>query len=161
MAEDLKEAAVPYEVRPGYLLDTSLLVAGLVEMHPDHAAAHRWLARTVLGEIRLLISRHSLAECYTALTRLPLKPPLDPQDVLTLIDHSLLGACRATTITLDEVAYRGVLTRCARAGHRGGIIHDAIIGQCAVVAGVPLVTSNIRHFQRLFPDGNLSIIPPS
>lgn len=161
MAGTVNEAAVPYDHRPGFLLDTSVLVAGLVELHPDHAPARRWLTRALLGEIRLLVSRHSLAECYAALTRLPLKPPVDPQDAFRLIEQSLLGACRATTISLDEPAYVGVLTRCARAGHRGGIIHDAIIGQCAVVAGVPLVTANIRHFQRLFPDGNLTIIPPS
>jgi len=161
MAGTLNEARLPYDARPGFLLDTSVLVAGLVDLHPDHALARRWLLKAVLGEIRLVISRHSLAECYAALTRLPLKPPLDTQDAFRLIDQGLVGGCRATTVTLDEPAYLGVLTRCARAGHRGGIIHDAIIGQCALVAGVPLVTANIRHFQRLFPDGNLSIIPPS
>lgn len=161
MADRLTEATPPYDARPGYLLDTSVLVAGLVALHPEHPASHRWLARAVAREIRLVISRHSLAECYAALTRLPIKPPLDTHDVLTLIEKSILDACQATTIVLEDATYRSVLARCARAGHRGGIIHDAIIGQCALVAGVPLVTANIRHFQRLFPDGNLAIIPPS
>jgi predicted nucleic acid-binding protein len=56
------------------LFDTSVLVAAMVEAHPNHTAALPWLQRAKPGLVTGLVAAHSLAELYAVLTTLPIQP---------------------------------------------------------------------------------------
>jgi predicted nucleic acid-binding protein len=60
------------------LLDTSVLVAAMVETHPDHEVALPWLQQIKDGTHEGLLSTHALAELYAVLTRLPVRPKISP-----------------------------------------------------------------------------------
>ena len=55
--------------------DTSVLIAGSVSSHPHHERALWWLADD--REFERCASWHALAETWSVLTRLPLRPPVD------------------------------------------------------------------------------------
>jgi len=57
------------------LLDTSVLVAAMVESHPAHERSLSWLQRIKKGSDTGLVSAHTIAELYAILTTLPMKPP--------------------------------------------------------------------------------------
>lgn len=57
------------------LLDTSVLVAGMVEVHPHHGERFKWLKKAIEGEIEGVVAAHSLAELYSVLSTLPVHPP--------------------------------------------------------------------------------------
>ena len=52
-------------------LDTSVLVAAVLEQHGDHARAFAILERVQQGKDEGVVAAHSLAETYAILTRLP------------------------------------------------------------------------------------------
>ena len=56
------------------LLDTSVLVAAVVESHPAHSQALPWLQRVRNNVDTGLVAAHSLAELYAILTTLPVQP---------------------------------------------------------------------------------------
>jgi len=47
------------------LLDTSVLVAAMVEAHPHHVRAFPWLQRVKRKEVTAVLACHSLAELYS------------------------------------------------------------------------------------------------
>jgi predicted nucleic acid-binding protein len=154
----VRETPVAYQ-RRRILFDTSVVVGALVEAHPHHERAHPWLLRVLAGEVALVMATHGLAETYSALTRVPTTPPLAPDQASTLISDILLKTCRATVVQLDAEGYLKAMTAAARAGLRGGIIHDAVIAQCACKARIPLLTFNRRDFIRVV-DPTTEILDP-
>ena len=60
------------------LLDTSVLVAAMVETHPAYEAAFPYLLRMKKGEENGFVAAHSLAESFSVLTRLPVRPRISP-----------------------------------------------------------------------------------
>lgn len=52
------------------LLDTSVLVAAMVEAHPAHERALPWLQRVEAGIDSGVVAAHSVAELYAVLTTL-------------------------------------------------------------------------------------------
>jgi len=60
------------------LADTSVLVATHLPTHAGFSAAGAWMNRAKQGALDLVVSAHSLAETYSVLTRLPVKPPICP-----------------------------------------------------------------------------------
>lgn len=75
--------------------DTSVLVAAIVRSHPQHGQALPWLAQARSGEIELLVASHSLAEFYSVLSTLLIRPriapsiawPLVQENVGTVVNH--------------------------------------------------------------------------
>jgi predicted nucleic acid-binding protein len=59
------------------LLDTSVLVAAMVEAHPAHMRALPWLQKAQGGTDTWLVAAHSLAELYAILTTLPVRPRIN------------------------------------------------------------------------------------
>ncbi len=53
------------------LLDTSILVAAMVEAHPFHEQGLIWFTRVTNGTDEGVVAAHSLAELYSILTTLP------------------------------------------------------------------------------------------
>ena len=54
--------------------DTSVLIASFVEDHPNFEKSFYWLEKVITGKEQGLISSHTLAELYSVLTALPVKP---------------------------------------------------------------------------------------
>lgn len=120
------------------LLDTSVLVAGMVEAHPEHERALVWLER-VSNTDNGFMSVHSLAEVYAVLTRLPVQPKIHP----------------------EQEDYFNAIQNLAKAKLVGGIVYDALIMQTAIKAGVEqLITLNAKDFCRLYPNSEIKIVEP-
>jgi predicted nucleic acid-binding protein len=141
------------------LCDTSVLVAGMVSVHPRHSASFPWLARAREGHERLSIAAHSLAECYNVLTSLPVTPRIGPAYALRLITDDVVGC--AQIVALTPAQYHGVIRDLAARGIQGGTVYDALILACARKAGVErLLTLNPRDFERVRREGDPVVMLP-
>lgn len=141
------------------LLDTSVLVAALVQSHPRHALALPWLGRVKAGELELVIAAHTLAELHAILTTLPVRPMISPETAGRLRDENLGEGTEV--VALDADHYREVVRRMSDRGLAGGVVYDAVIARAAEVAGVErLVTLNEADFRRAWPEGGDRITGP-
>ncbi|CAK0752090.1 Ribonuclease VapC [Gammaproteobacteria bacterium] len=140
------------------LLDTSVLVAGMVEAHPEHERALVWLER-VRNTDNGFISAHSLAEVYAVLTRLPVQPKIHPEIVVNLLQRNIFPYF--TIVELTQEDYFNAIQNLAKARLVGGIVYDALIMQTAIKAGVEqLITLNAKDFRRLYPNSEIAIVEP-
>lgn len=141
------------------LLDSSVLVAATVAVHPMHARAHPWLDRAQRGELRLVVAAHSLAETFAVLTRLPLQPRIAPSIAWQLLHENVLSVAEIVALTAAE--YRAIVRRLADLGIAGGTVYDGLIAKSAQKARADrLVTLNPSHFHRVWPDGRDVIAEP-
>jgi predicted nucleic acid-binding protein len=141
------------------LLDTSVLVAAMVEADDHHARAFPWLQRVQTAADSGVVAAHSLAEVYAILTRLPLRPRLSATDTQQLIQHNILGVCEI--VALDATDYTTMLEHLAVTGIVGGATYDALILYTArKITLDQIVTFNTGDFQRLFPDLVSRIVAP-
>jgi predicted nucleic acid-binding protein len=132
------------------LFDTSVLVAAFEVSHPRHGVCLPWLQRAQEKKIDSYISTHTLAELYSVLTRLPVKPPISPALAQRLLDENLY-AFVAIPLAADD--YQQAIARMVRLNLPGGGIFDALIAQAALKAEVDLLlTLNPNHFARLGQD---------
>jgi predicted nucleic acid-binding protein len=132
-------------------LDTSVLVAALVEDHPHHSPANSVLLAAKGGKIQACTSAHALAELYAVLTRAPFTPPIYPSEVLQMIEQTVLPL--VDVVALSGAEYRQVVTECAKAGWTGGAIYDAIHIRAAKKGrSERLYTFNLRHFRAMAGD---------
>ena len=141
------------------LFDTSVLVAGMVESHPQHSGAFAWLAKARSGEIDLFVSSHTLAELYSVLSTLPIRPRISPPTVRRLIQENVEAI--ATLVPLTGIDYLATLERVAALGLSGGIVYDALIARAAQSADVEgLLTLNRKHFRLVWPEGDSLLLAP-
>ncbi|MEM8858860.1 MAG: PIN domain-containing protein [Chloroflexota bacterium] len=141
------------------LLDTSVIVAALVESHSNHERAFPWLKRAKAGEFELVISAHTIAEVYAVLTRLPIRPRIQPAVAEVLIRENILKVCEPVALTAED--YSTVVQSQAEKGLPGGSIYDAIIARVALNAKVDqLVTLNPADFKRVWNGEAKIIIEP-
>jgi len=141
------------------LLDTSVLVAAMVEAHPDHERALPWLQRAKRKEVTAVVASHTLAELYAILTRLPLQPQISPVVAWQLIRENVLAALEVVPLLEDD--YRAVLEHLSQTGIVGGSTYDALIVYAALKATVEqLVTLNVKDFRRVYPDLSELIVAP-
>lgn len=142
------------------MFDTSVRVPCLAQNHPRHAQAVGWLDAVTEGRLSLVLTSHALAETYSVLTSLPLKPRLSPVTVWTALSASVLN--RATFVDLGRQDYAAVIERLVALGLGGGLIYDALIARAAERAGVDqLVTFNTSHFEMVWPQGRDRIVSPT
>jgi len=141
------------------LLDTSVLVAAMVEAHPAHEQSLAWLKRVTSGTDKGLVAAHSLAELYAVLTTLPVHPPISPLDAQRLIKHNVTE--RLEIVCLSDQDYIQIIEHLAALGIVGGAAYDALILRAAANAKVDLVvTFNAKDFQRVYPDLADRIVVP-
>jgi predicted nucleic acid-binding protein len=144
---------------PGFLPDTSCIVAAVCGWHEHHAAAASEIERRLARRERMHLAAPALLESYAVLTRLPPPYRLAPADTLALLDASFLTVGR--TIALDAIAYQRLLRRAPADNLGGGRIYDAVIATCAVrAAASALLTFNAPHFL-VFAARGLEIVVPS
>jgi predicted nucleic acid-binding protein len=132
------------------LFDTSVLVAAFEVSHPRHTVCLPWLQQAQTEQIQGLIATHTLAELYSVLTRLPVRPRISPELAQRLITENLE---RFEVIPLTTEDYQMVLAQMVNLNLTGGGIYDGLIAQAAVKAEVnTLLTLNPNHFTRLGED---------
>jgi predicted nucleic acid-binding protein len=127
-------------------VDTSVLLAGLVDFGPQsapanlllHAIAERQLANAATAW-------HCCLEFYAVATRLPPEFRLQPGDAARLLEEEVFG--RMAVLDLPSNDRLALIKNAARDGIGGGRIYDAHIADVARIAGAPvIVTDNRRHF---------------
>ena len=115
-------------------VDSSIVVAALIDWHPQHDSAARILSR------KPRIASHALVESYSVLTRLPAPHRLAPGLVGELLSHAFEEA----PLVLDALEHRKFLSDVAEAGLAGGAVYDALIARTAVRHHASLVTADER-----------------
>ena len=136
--------------------DTSVIVAALLEQHPDHRRARWWLATG--RRLERVASWHAYAEVWAVLTALPIEPRVSPEvavAVLERVRRSLhFAAARAAT-------YPTAVRRCSARGLRSGAVYDALHLVTAEIEAADLfLTFNLDDFTRLAEPGGPRLAAP-
>ena len=132
------------------LLDTSVLVAAVVEAHPMHSVALPWLQRAKDKVDEGLVAAHSIAELYAVLTTLPLRPRIAPDIAVEVIECDVLDILDVIPLSGDD--YRAVIKRLSEIAVSGGVTYDALIVHAAEKADAErILTLNKADFERIAP----------
>jgi predicted nucleic acid-binding protein len=139
------------------LLDSNVLIAMLAEDHQHHVPSCALFDK--VGKPCYAVAAHSYAEAYSTLTRRGEHAPFrfSPEEA-----WAALESVRAVTTLLSLTGsqlFDGIRSY-AQTGGIGARLYDRLIGETAVVYGVPtIVTWNIGHMRSLFP--NLQVMTPN
>ena len=130
----------------GPFLDTSVLLAGLVDFGPQSAPAQEALHAVAEGKVaKATTAWHCCLELYSVATRLPPEFRLSAAHAVTLIQDEVFG--RMTVHDLPPGSQRSFLQALGQEGITGGRIYDAHIAEVARAVGAAvIVTDNRRHF---------------
>ncbi|MBA3698808.1 MAG: PIN domain-containing protein [Planctomycetes bacterium] len=146
---------------PRFLFDTSVLVPAMITAHEHHDLARPWLERAMVGEFRLVLSVHALAECFSVLTRLPGTLKCSPSMAHAVLKGNLLTRAKALVVALETDDYLAILDDLAAKNLAGGVIFDALHVRAARRHKARIVTFNQRDFARLVPDPTHDLILPT
>ena len=137
----------------GVFLDTSILVAGLIELGPASRPAQELMAAVAGGRLRRPCTAWPCClEFYAVSTRLPEEFRLSTADAHRLIEEEVLARFRV--IQLPDAARKAFFQLVAQERLIGGRVYDAHIGEIARRAGIRIVvTDNGRHFSSLLSKG--------
>lgn len=139
--------------------DTSVLVAGSVRRHPHFARARPLLESVAGGENEGVISSHSLAEAYSALTSLPLRPRISPADADLMIATNMRAHFQV--LAVSSSMYERAIKICVQHSLVGGKVYDALLLECARKASCKRIyTFNVEDFLRLAPDLREKVAAP-
>ena len=127
-------------------LDTSVLLAGLIDFGPQSAPAQSVMH--VIAEERVpkpATAWHCCLEFYSVATRLPPEFRLTPGDAVQLLQEEVFS--RMNVHDLPAAGRLAMLRTAAHDGITGGRTYDAHITEVARGAGASvIVTDNRRHF---------------
>ncbi len=128
--------------------DTSVLVAAFLGDHPLHQASAKAFAGA--DKKHSSCGAHTLAELYSTLTSLPLKPMIAPEQALLFLADV---RSRLSLIALDATEYFETIEQTAGKRIPGGGVYDALLLRCALKAKARTIyTWNLKRFQQLAPD---------
>lgn len=96
------------------LLDTSVLVAAMVETHPAYESAFPYLPQMRNGKEKGYAAAHSLAEIFAVLTRLPVKPRISPALAHKMIQKNVIENCAIIPLNVED--YRAVIKHLSKQG---------------------------------------------
>ena len=127
--------------------DTSVFVAAFWGDHPQHAAS---VALLKAAEPPIAFcAAHTVAEVYSTMTRLPVKPPIPTEQALLFIRQIRE---RFTVVALTEAEYFETIERLAEKGLAKSYIYDGLIMTAAEKSAADSIyTWNIDHFRRVSP----------
>jgi predicted nucleic acid-binding protein len=130
----------------GPFLDTSVLLAGLVDFGPQSAPAQEVLHAVAEGKVgRASTAWHCCLEVYSVATRLPPEFRLTATNAASLIQEEIFD--RLAVHGLPDESQRLFLRSLAQQGITGGRVYDAHIAEVARAAGATvIVTDNRKHF---------------
>ena len=135
------------------LIDSNVCIAAVIETHVHHEASFGLLQSFRRGTA--IIAAHSLAECYSTLTRggAPYRWTGARADAAIEV---VLGELAVVALTAAQT--RDAIRRFSAIG-TGPQIYDYLIGATGEAHGArTIVTWNTRHFAPLFP--HLAIVTP-
>ena len=131
-------------------VDTTVLVASVVALHPHHARTIPVIRRVLSGEDDGHVAAHGLAEAYAVLTTLPVTPRIGPDAAARLIQRNVVDHFQVVALTARE--YARLVSTLGERAVMGGATYDVIQLACARKAGAERIyTFNLHHFQRLDP----------
>jgi predicted nucleic acid-binding protein len=127
-------------------LDTSVLLAGLVDFGPQSAPAQSVLHAVAEKQITgAATAWHCCLELFSVATRLPPEFRVTPADTVRLLEEEVFG--RMAVHDLPSRDRLPMLRALAQDGIGGGRIYDAQIAEVARAAQADvIVTDNRRHF---------------
>ena len=127
-------------------LDTSVLLAGLIDFGPPSAPAQTLMHAVAEKEVAAPATAwHCCLEFYSVATRLPPEFRLSPADASLLLEEEVFARMAVHDLPADGRAR--ALRAAAHDGIAGGRIYDAHIAEVARAAGATVVvTDNRRHF---------------
>lgn len=126
--------------------DSSVLVPVFYADHPHHEPSTKIF---LIGDKDDFCALHTLAEVYTTLTGLPVRPRITGPEGVAIVKQIRE---RLTIVSLNEQEYVATLETNSPA-IVGNAAYDALIARCAIKAGATvLLTWNVKHFMRLGPE---------
>jgi predicted nucleic acid-binding protein len=132
------------------LLDTSVLVAAMVEAHPAHERALPWLQGIKVGTDVGFVAAHSIAELYAILSILPVQPRISLVTANQLIQQNVLDICKIVSLSVQD--YTRIIKHLSESNIVGGVTYDAIILYTAFKTDIDrIVTLNKNDFFRIYP----------
>ena len=134
-------------------LDTSVLLAGLVDFGPQSAPSQSLLHAVAEKQLPPPATAwHCCLEFFSVSTRLPPEFRLPPEDAVRSLEEEVFA--RMTVHDLPISDRLPMLTAAARDGTAGGRIYDTHIAEVARAAGASVVvTDNRRHFMAALRHG--------
>jgi predicted nucleic acid-binding protein len=127
-------------------LDTSVLLAGLVDFGPQSAPSQSILHNVAEKTLPSACTAwHCCLEFFSVATRLPPEFRVSPADAVRLLEEEVFA--RMLVHDLPPASRLSMLRGVAQDGIAGGRIYDAHIAEVARAAGAGVVvTDNRRHF---------------
>jgi len=127
-------------------LDTSVLLAGLIDFGPASAPAQSIMHAVAEKQVPTASTAwHCCLEFFSVATRLPPEYRVTPQDAVTLVEQEIFA--RMTVHDLPSGARVAFLRAVAHDAIAGGRVYDAHIAEVSRAAGADvIVTDNRRHF---------------
>jgi toxin FitB len=127
-------------------LDTSVLLAGILDFGPQSAPAQSIMHGVAEKIVQSPVTAwHCCLEFYSVATRLPSEFRLTPADGARLLEEEVFA--RMTVHDLPAADRLRLLQAAVQDGTAGGRIYDAHIAEVARAAGAGvIVTDNRRHF---------------
>ena len=113
-----------------------VLVAAMVEGHPDHARCSAALRRAKTGEWTMLVAQPTVTDLLAALTALPVRPRITASMALRLVKGNIDPS---QVIAVSPAAVWQVVDRAARAGARGREVAELVVAHAAQSAGADQV----------------------
>ena len=130
----------------GVFLDTSVLLAGLIDLGPQSAPAQSLMHAVAEKQVPAAATAwHCCLEFFSVATRLPPEFRITPADAALLLHEEVFA--RLAVHDLPAADRTSMLQTSARDGISGGRIYDAHIAEIARAANAAvIVTDNRRHF---------------
>jgi len=127
-------------------LDTSVILAGLIDFGPQSAPAESLLHAVAEKRVQSPATAwHCCLEFYSVATRLPPEFRVSPADAVTLLEEEVFG--RMAIHDLPAADRLSMIRSAAHDAIAGGRIYDCHIAEVARAAGARVVvTDNRRHF---------------
>jgi predicted nucleic acid-binding protein len=127
-------------------LDTSVLLAGMVDFGPQSAPAQSIFHAVAERKLESAATAwYCCLEFFSVATRLPAEFRLTPDDAWVLLKDEVFSRLSVRDLPVDERAV--LFSSSARDRIAGGRIYDAHIAEVARCAGAQvIVTDNRRHF---------------
>ncbi|HEV2987403.1 MAG TPA: PIN domain-containing protein [Candidatus Angelobacter sp.] len=137
-----------------WFFDTSVLIPVFYADHPHHAASMKAYLSAGKDDFYAL---RTLAEIYSTLTGLPIRPRISGTDGIKFIRQI---RDKLTVVLLTEQEYVSALEKISHT-IVGAAVYDALIAQCAMKCDADvLLTWNVRDFVRFGPDVSKIIKTP-
>ncbi len=137
------------------LVDSNVIIAYLDRDHQHHTKSRRVFQS--LSDDEILLSVHSLSECFNKLTRGVVTQPFGPREV-TLSLRTLVSKSQVRALSVEETCT--AMDKFASMNGRGARLYDYLIGYVAIVETAPkIVTWNVRDMAPLFP--TLTVVTPA